>query len=158
MTGSIDQPFRSFRFRLELGSIEIAGFSECTGLETEVEVEQIFEGGRNGAQLVFPKASKMSRLTLKRGLTDSHELWDWHQGVITGEFGNSNSRPGDDVDRDIATNCSIVLLDETGEEARRWQIFRPLPVKWTGPDLKADGSAVAFESIVLAHEGLRATK
>ena len=28
------------------------------------------------------------------------------------------------------------------------------PVKWNGPDLKADGNTVAIESVELVHQGL----
>jgi len=155
-----DDPYRGFRFRLELGNIQVAGFSECSGLETEVQVEEIEEGGRNSHTLKLPKGARMSDLTLKRGLTDSTDLWDWHQSILQGGFDHQNKRPAEahqnlsPAPNDINPGCSIVLVDEKGDDVKRWKINRALPIKWTGPDLKAGDSGVVFETLVLAHEGL----
>ncbi len=35
-----------------------------------------------------------------------------------------------------------------------WDFKEAFPVKWTGPDLRAVSTEVAFESIELAHRGL----
>jgi hypothetical protein len=35
-----------------------------------------------------------------------------------------------------------------------WDFKEAFPVKWTGPELRADSGNVAFESIELAHRGL----
>jgi phage tail-like protein len=43
-----------------------------------------------------------------------------------------------------------------GQETWRWSFQNAYPVKWVGPELKADGSAVAIETIELAHNGFDA--
>ena len=35
-----------------------------------------------------------------------------------------------------------------------WDFKEAFPYKWTGPDLRASSSDVAFESVELAHRGL----
>ena len=35
-----------------------------------------------------------------------------------------------------------------------WDFKEAYPVKYTGPDFRADSGAVAFESVELAHRGL----
>ena len=35
-----------------------------------------------------------------------------------------------------------------------WDFKEAFPVKWTGPDLRADSGSVAIESVELAHRGL----
>jgi len=49
----------------------------------------------------------------------------------------------------------IILMDSEGNEKWRWSFERAYPVKWTGPDLKADSSAVAVETLELAHNGIK---
>ena len=37
-------PYKNFNFRVEIDGLSVAGFSECTGLETEVSVIEYREG------------------------------------------------------------------------------------------------------------------
>jgi phage tail-like protein len=154
-----NDPFPSFRFVLELGALQVAGFQECSGLQLETKTFEYAEGGRNTSMLKFPERGAVSNITLKRGMvagSTSTVLFDWHRDVMTGAFDeadNPHRRPFD-ADDDIADRLAIVLQDETGAEVRRWRLFRAFPVKWSGPDLKADGSAVAVEALEIACEDL----
>ena len=154
-------PLPSFRFVLELGALQVAGFQECSGLQLETSVFEYPEGGRNSSPLKFPERGAVSNITLKRGMVDgatSNSLYQWHRDVMSGEFDSSNNphlRPFDSDD-DISERLSIVLQDEAGQEVKRWRLFRAFPVKWVGPDLKADSSAVAVETLEIACEGLEA--
>jgi phage tail-like protein len=49
---------------------------------------------------------------------------------------------------------SIVMLDHRGYEVMRWNFFSALPIKWDGPDLKAEGSSLVIEALELIHEGI----
>jgi phage tail-like protein len=46
-------------------------------------------------------------------------------------------------------------MDVTGEDTWRWNFFDAYPVKWTGPDFRAETNAIAFETVALAHHGIR---
>lgn len=152
-------PFPNFRFVLELGSIQVAGFQDCTGLQIEAKAFEYPEGGRNSTPLKFPDRGSVSNITLKRGITagaSADALFRWSRDVANGSFNaadNPNRRPADS-DRDIDKRIGIVLLDDSGTEVKRWVLFRAFPVKWTGPELKAEASGVAIETLELAHEGL----
>jgi phage tail-like protein len=130
----------TFRVLVELDGVEEAAFTDCTGLVVETDVEERREGGQNYFTHRFPRGTKYGNLVLKRGLADSDLLWRWHQQVVTGQIDPKN--------------ISIVLTDEQGNEAWRWNVERAFPVKWSGPDFKADGSAVAIEALELAHHGI----
>jgi phage tail-like protein len=132
-------PYLSFRFLVEVQGLVVAGFSEVSGLSAETEVDEQREGGVNEFIHKLPKLTKYSNLTLKRGLTDSDALWKWHHDVKTG--------------RVKRTNVHLVLLDSEGNEKWRWSFQNAYPIKWTGPDLKSDGSSVALESLEIAHNG-----
>jgi len=145
--GERTDPLVSFRFRVEVDNLIQAGFAECSGLQVETELEEVREGGENAFQYKLAKGSKYVNLTLKRGITDSDVLWNWHKDVINGK-----------VQRKMVY---VVLLDQEGQETWRWSLQDAFPVKWMGPELKADGSAVAIESLELAHHGfseVRVTK
>ena len=117
-----------------------AGFSECTGLDLTIQPEEFKEGGHNGAVLKFPSRATWSNVTLKRGITDSTELWDWHYSFVEGR---GKRRDG-----------VIVLLDAARAPRQAWFFRRGLPVKYSGPSLNATQNSVAIEAIEIAHEGL----
>jgi len=133
-------PYLGFRFLVEIQGLIVGGFSEVSGLQAETEVEEIREGGINDHVHKLPKITKYPNITLKRGITDSDVLWKWHQEVISGLF--------------MRMSGFIILLDSKGEEKWRWHFVDAYPVKWTGPDLKADSSTVAVETLELAHNGI----
>jgi len=140
-TGKKPDPYRGFRFRIEIDGITVAQFSEISGLQAETETEPYEEGGVNDYVHQLPKRTKYPHLTLKRGITDLDELWRWHQDVVRGTVKRKNG--------------SIVLLDEAGTEKWRWNFVQAYPVKWAGPDLRADNNAVAFEMVELVHNGIK---
>jgi phage tail-like protein len=116
------------------------GFAECSGLELSIQPEEYKEGGNNGGVLKFPSRVTWTNLTLKRGITDSTNLWDWHFDFIEG-----HGRRRDGV---------ILLLNEARLPAQAWYFRRGLPVKYSGPSLNATQNNVAIESIEIAHEGV----
>ena len=138
--GARRDPLAGIRFLEEIDGLIVGGFSEVQGLEAEIETEEYREGGVNGFIHRLPKMTRQSNLTLKRGLTGSDVLWFWFKDASDGWV---SRRDG-----------SIILLDEHGEEAWRWNFAGAYPVKWTGPELRADSSSIAVESIELAHQGL----
>jgi phage tail-like protein len=140
--GQSSDPIGAFRFKVELGGVIEAGFAECAGLQAETEVEEIREGGVNEFVHRLAKGSKHPNLTLKRGLTDSEVLWDWHQDVVSGKIERKK--------------VDLILLDSQGDETWRWSFEGAFPVKWIGPELKATGSAVSIETLELAHNGFKA--
>jgi phage tail-like protein len=142
-TGQRNDPFMSYRFAIEINGI-ITGFAEASGLQSEVQTEDVREGGLNTYVHKLPKGTTYQNITLKRGLTNGDELWNWHRDVLEGKFDRKN--------------ISIVLLDNEGNETWRWNFEEVYPVKWTGPDLKASGSDIAFEALEFVHHGFERIK
>ncbi|MGP8175880.1 MAG: phage tail protein [Terracidiphilus sp.] len=147
-------PFRGFNFVVALidsssllsfvasalGSFATAGFSECTGLDMSLDVEEYKEGGNNGTLLRFPTRVKWGNLRMKRGVTFANDLWLWHYNFSQGK---GTRRDG-----------IVVLQDERHNPAIVWSFTRALPIKWTGPSFNAGQSQVAFEEVEIVHEGL----
>jgi phage tail-like protein len=134
-------PMVSYRFHVEIDGLLVAGFAEVSGISVETETEEYREGGINDYVHKFPKLSKYPNLVLKRGLTMSPVLWKWHNDVVKGKFKRKSGR--------------ILIFDPGGLSAAIWTFEDAYPVKWSGPDLKADGNALAIESIELVHNGIK---
>jgi phage tail-like protein len=128
---------------IAIGSIiddPVGGFNECTGLDFSLEVEDYNEGGNNGTVLKFPTRVKWEKLVLKKGLTKGTVLWDWFYGFVEGQVQRKDGL--------------ITLQNEKHEVHTVWGFKRGLPVRYQGPQLNAQQSNVAFESIEIAHEGI----
>lgn len=138
--GARDDPYLGFRFRVEIESLIVAGFSEVSGLEVDLQTEDYHEGGKNQSVHVFPTRVEQGTLTLRRGLTGSRDLWAWMVDATDGWPERKNVR--------------IFLLDSTGAPSRGWECREAFPVRWAGPDLQADQSDVAVEELELAHGGV----
>jgi phage tail-like protein len=119
----------------------MAGFSECTGLDSALQVEEFREGGNNGTTLKFPTRINSGNIRLKRGVVGSDDLWQWHLAYIEGR---GKRRDG-----------TIILQDTRQQTVRVWHFIRGIPVKWSGPAMNAAQSHVAIEELEIAHEGIR---
>lgn len=156
-----DDLLRSFRFRVTLTLHEPAGsapdqlgtggFQECSGLDIELDVQELQEGGRNDGVVRQVGRAKYSNLVLKRGMlipdgssAADRGLWTWLQGIASGE------RPVPRYDGVVQ-----VLPPDGGEPLASWAFDRGLPAKLTGPQLHAQTGQIAIEELHIAHEGLR---
>ena len=133
-------PYRNFNFLVEINGITQAGFSDCSGFACTTDPIEYREGGENTTVRKLPGMTKYTNITLKWGLTDSRELYDWYRSIVNGT-----------IDR---RNGSIIVLDNAGKEKIRWNFYQGWPTKWDGPDFTAKGNDVAIETLEIAHEGI----
>jgi phage tail-like protein len=139
-TGQRVDPYRNYNFLVEIDGITQAGFSDCSGFGSSTDPIEYREGGENTTVRKLPGMTKHTNITLKWGLTDSRDLYDWYRRIVSGK-----------IDR---KNGSIILLDTEGKEAVRWNFTAGWPSKWDGPDFTAKGNDVAIETLEIAHEGI----
>ena len=135
-------PSPSFRFHVEIQGVQVARFSECSGLEFEQETFDYKEGGLNSRLHRLPGRFKFTNVTLKKGIaTDGSTLWDWVQKTVKGQI--------------EPHTVTVTLYDLTGEKPlRTWTFQGAYPVKWGATALNAEQNAIAIETLVLAHQGM----
>ena len=131
-------PYKNFRFLVEIDGIVQAGFSECTGLSSRIDVISYREGGDPTSVRKLPGQTTYPDINLKWGLTDSSELYEWHFDAIQGNIQRKN--------------CSIIILGDDSEEKVRWNVYDAWPNVWAGPTLNANGKDVAIEQLTLTCE------
>jgi phage tail-like protein len=142
-------PFTAFNFAVEINvpgispQICSAAFSECDGLEMTMEVKTIREGGNNGQQIRLTGPLSYGQLTLKRGMTDSFDLWTWFSTMLLPD------KIG------LRADAEVVLFAGDGQTERaRFLLRRCLPTKLKAPALNAKDGAIAIEELQLAYESL----
>jgi phage tail-like protein len=138
--GTRVDPYMNFNFLVEIDGITQASFQECTGLDCITDPVDYREGGENTTVRKLPGKTKYSDITLKRGITDTDELWQWRKKVVQGTIERKNG--------------SIVLLNDSGDEKIRWNFVNAWPIKWEGPSFDAKADDVAVETLTIAHEGV----
>ena len=134
-----NDPYKNYNFLVEIEGVVSAGFSECTGLSSEVEIIEYREGGDFRVRKL-PGLAKFGNITLKRGVTKSMDLYNWHRDVLRGQ-----------TDRKTGV---IILLDDTRAQVARWVFREGFPQKYEGPRLNARSSEVAIETLVICCESL----
>lgn len=131
-------PYKNFRFLVEIDGIVQAGFSECSGFGSNVEVVEYREGGDAATVRKLPGKAMYPDITLKWGVTDSRELYDWHLAAVNGQVQRKNG--------------SIILQDDAGQEKIRWNFFSAWPSKYDGPDFNAKGNDVSIDTLTVSCE------
>ena len=74
----------------------------------------------------LPGLKKFSNITLKRGITDDLDLWNWRKQVMDGKI------------KDARKNGSIILMDDEGKDAAEWAFVAALADEMDRPDLQRD--------------------
>lgn len=145
-TGQRNDPYRNFRFRVEIDGIQIASFSDVTMPDTTTTAVEY----REGTDAPFPRQLsgmiKYGNITLKKGTTDSLDLYNWRK--LVEEKGALPARK----------NVSIILIDEGGDDKARWDIKEVWPIKYQASELSAKGNDILVETLELVHEGILRVK
>ena len=133
------EAYPNCRFYVEIGGVAQAVFTEVSGLQIEMTTTDYEEGGVNGFVHRLPGRMKVGNVTLKRGMTQSNELFKWCMEAASGAI--------------TRRNVTVWMYDSAGGELARWSFQNAYPVKWAGPQLAASPAAAAIETLELAHDG-----
>jgi phage tail-like protein len=137
-------PYKGFRFRVEIQGIQQMGFTECSSIGSHIEVVEYREGGDVASVRKLPGKVSYPDITLKWGMTNSQEIYDWHRDTAQGNIKRVSG--------------SVVQFDDTGKEQLRWDFFNAWPSKWDGPAFNAKGNDVSIETLTLTCERIDKSK
>jgi phage tail-like protein len=137
-------PLVGFHYAIEVEGQVSGYFTECSGIGSEHEVieHKVVDAKGREHIMKIPGRLKWENITLKRGITDNMDIWNWRDMVVQGKV--------DDARR----NGSIVMFDQSLSEVARWNFENAWPVKVSGPTVKADSNEFGVEELVITHEGL----
>lgn len=135
-------PYHQFNFLVNLGTRDpqtaLGGFSDVSGLTTELVVSEYRNGNEKENHVrKVPGLHKVGDVTLKRGIVNSDDLWEWIKQARDN---------GVDAQKDVV----ITLLDEARQPVETWKLRGVVPMKYTGPTLAAKGGDIAMEELVLS--------
>jgi len=123
-----------------------AAFREVQGLESEMEVETVVEGGENRFVHKLPKPARHPNLALKRGLMRmTSGLTIWCKSVLEGGLAKP-IKPKE---------LLVSLLDEHGLPLAAWHVANAYPVKWQAGGFDSMKNEIAVETVELAYTTLK---
>lgn len=141
----------AFHFDVEVlgdsATPEIDGsFQEVSGMDRELELVPLNEGGENGFTYQLPKRGKHPNLVLKRGLVSStSDLSTWVDDTLGSYF-----------DSPIETRTLLVhLLSHGHQPLVTWTFYNAYPVKWVTSALNSTESKIAVETFEMVYTTVR---
>ncbi|OBX24623.1 phage tail-like protein [Gelidibacter algens] len=140
-------PYKNFKFRVKWDGRYIAAVSTISALKRTTESVQHRDGGSSTSRL-SPGNTFFEPITLQRGLSHDTEFEDWANLVF-----NSSA----DAAMSLATykkDIVIELFNLQGTPVISYRVYRCWVSEYQPlPELDANRSCIAFEKIVLQHEG-----
>jgi phage tail-like protein len=143
-------PYKNFKFRLKWDGCEIAGISKVSALRRVTEVIAHREGAEPSGRRKSPGATAFEPIRIERGVTHDLEFERWANKVW-----NREGAGGDEASlRDFRKDVLLELHNEAGQVVIAYRIFRCWPSEFQAlPDLDANATAVAIQTLVLENEG-----
>ena len=136
-----EYPSVGFYFQVKIDN-ETYSFKEVSGISSEVNTEEIAEGGENRFRYKVPTHVKYNNLELKRGLIPKESgLFTWITNTIENGFTSS-----------IKTKATeVTLLNEEGNAIMLWNFVNAWPVGWNVGSLDAMSNDILIESMSLSY-------
>ncbi|GAB4012174.1 phage tail protein [Spirosoma sp. KCTC 42546] len=125
-------------FELFPQTIQDGRFQEISGLNVEMQMESIREGGENRFEHQLPVRTKYSDLVLKRGLFVGSGVYQWAKNA----FEDFQFQP---------VNLLISLLNEQHAPLMSWHVVHALPKKWDISAFNAEQNTIAIETLTLTY-------
>lgn len=141
-------PLVGFHFSLDFGGVISGYFTECSGIGSEHEVIDHKVVTPEGQQVIkkIPGRLKWENIALKRGITNSMDVWNWRKQVEDGQVEQARR------------NGSIIMYDQMLTPVAQWDFQRAWPVKVSGPQPKSDSNEIGLEELTIAHEYIKRVK
>ena len=119
-----------------------ASFQEVSGIQAELDVEEVVEGGENRFVHRLPRPAKYPNLVLKRGVVTKYSyLSDWAGQTI----GANLSLPIE------PQNLMVTLLDDRGTPTIAWTFVNAYPLKWDVGPLSSTDNQILTETLELSY-------
>lgn len=126
----------TFRFVVAIDGAPVGAFTECTLPTIEWDVEEVREGGLNTYVHQLPGGRKKTTLTLKNGVGYAVDIMAWYSRAMQERFRRRR--------------VTITLLNSFFMPVMIWHIEDACPVRWTGPELRANEDTVAIHTLEIA--------
>ena len=142
-------PYKNFKFLVLWDGRVVAGIQKISALKRTTEVVKNRSGGDPSTPRLSPGRTEFDAITLERGVTHDVEFDRWANKVWT-----VGQQLGSEQSRDFRKDIAIQLLNEAGQVALVYKVFRAWPSEYQiVSELDANANAIAIQSLKLETEG-----
>ena len=143
-----------------LAVISRAGFNSASLPRADVNEMTYRENIDNQRYIKVPGLTSYSDVTLRRGVTENRDLYDWYRLVnedlallsVAGEL-NKDAQFTPTQSNNFRKDVIIEVLDRRGEPVKAWYLFNAWPKSYApGDSLDASAEDKLVEEITLAYE------
>jgi phage tail-like protein len=123
---------------LTIDGVDVAFFQQLVGITSDVDVSALTASTKRDVFFKkIPARLKPPTVIMKRGLTNSLDLWTWHQAVLMGDF-------------TARKNCTVTLYDTTAKPVAQFSLELAWPAKIEIASAP-DGTASEIATFVAEH-------
>jgi phage tail-like protein len=139
-------PYKNFKFKIKWDGKYVAGVSKMSPLLRKTEVIQHRDGGDPSSSRKSPGRTEFAPITFERGVTHDVEFENWAN--LAFNYGGQMSL------KNFRKDIIIDMFNEAGQKVISYKVYRCWVSEYTAlPELDANATAVAIQSIKLENEG-----
>lgn len=139
-----NEPITANRFVVTIGGDEIASFQELAGITVEVEPSEYWSTSGDAVKLDrLVGKIKPPTVTLKRGMTDSRELWSWFEAVRLGNIAAARR------------SARLTAFNAEGRPVATWGLEKAWPSMLEAGALEEGTTQAMTETVTLTAESIQ---
>jgi phage tail-like protein len=136
-SSNIIEPFRNFNFKVDIDGCGEGHFVYCSGVRASVRDIEYREQGAQEYVHHLPGRITYQPMSLKWGVFQGDELWDWFQNIINRNYERRN--------------VTLRILKQDGTDGFRWNLYDAWISEWGGEPLDMQGNEVAIASMSIVY-------
>jgi phage tail-like protein len=145
-------PYKNFKFRVVWDGRAVAGVSRISALKRVTQVVEHREGTDTNSSRRSPGVTRYEPITLERGVTHDTDFEQWANKVVNYSAAGGSGKKVSLAD--FRKDIRIELYNEAGQLVLAYIVYRCWVSEFQAlPDLDANVSATAIQSIKLENEG-----
>src|SRR5215471_2401310 len=147
-------PYRTFKFRVRIGTTTVAGVTKVSALGRNVAATEVKQAGDMLAPRQNPSQVTYDDVTLEQGWSADKTLEEWANAAT-----RLHSDPGvTNFKRTVFLDVYDLNVASGGAALTSYKLYRAWVTKYVAmPELSADGGGVGIRSVTLKHEGWERT-
>ena len=140
-------PDVAYAFKLSIGNVTYAMFSEVGGLSWKAEAIPVRSGGNNEHSYNMRGPGKFEPLTLKRGwFASTGEFYVMMKASLSGNNKNTGKAGAD------RSNLTITVMNRKYQPIGEYNIYNAFITEYSGLQLNSMSSAIGFEQVRMAYD------
>lgn len=143
-------PYRNYKWRVEVDGFTRAGFSKVSGLGVEVEDIEYREGDQAEFMSHYSGQVSFPDITLERGMSNDSDFLEKLNQVFNAADGVSQG------DNDMTRfNCSIYLRGKDGADKFQWKVDGNWAKALEFDDLDATANDILLNRIIIRPQSVQ---